>query len=80
MVLVRLLLVLGLAAIGVTQSEGFSASRIALSFSPRSDKVPLCAQIDGEEFPSCASATIEVLPRALRLIVPAEHARKCATG
>jgi hypothetical protein len=32
--------------------------------------MPLHAQIDGEEFAATARAVIEVLPRAIRLVVP----------
>ena len=35
--------------------------------------LPAC-QLDGEEMPACARASIEVVPRALRVIVPAAHA------
>ena len=60
----------GLATMGVTHSEHRQASRIELSFKPRSGGLPLVAQIDGEEFPATPRARIEVIPRALRVIVP----------
>lgn len=61
-----------LERIGVSHSAGVRAAEIELRFAPH--QVPLAAQIDGEEFPATAVARIEVLPRALRLIVPAEYA------
>jgi diacylglycerol kinase family enzyme len=63
-----------LAAIGVTHSEGVSASRITLTFRVNEGGLPIAAQIDGEEFPATARVRVTVLPRALRLIVPAEFA------
>lgn len=60
-----------LAEVGVTHSEGVRAGRITLRFDTREGALPLAAQIDGEEFPATAGARIEVLPRALRLVVPA---------
>jgi len=63
----------GLEAIGVRHSTGLSASHIELEFEEQPG-MPLMAQLDGEEFPSSASVRIDVLPRALRLIVPAEFA------
>jgi diacylglycerol kinase family enzyme len=59
-----------LAKVGVRHSEGVSGARIELSFRPRGG-VPLAAQIDGEELATTERARIEVLPRVLRLIVPA---------
>jgi diacylglycerol kinase family enzyme len=35
--------------------------------------MPLAAQIDGEEFVASPRVRIEVLPRALRLVVPREY-------
>jgi diacylglycerol kinase family enzyme len=60
----------GLAKIGVTHSEGVAASHIELELRAHSDGLPLVAQLDGEEFVAAPRATIDVLPRALRLIVP----------
>lgn len=60
-----------LKTIGVEHSEGFSASRIELDLMAAPGGLPLCAQIDGEEFPATSQVLIEVLPRRLRLIVPA---------
>jgi diacylglycerol kinase family enzyme len=64
----------GLARIGVTHSEGLSASHIELTLHPHQGGLPLMAQIDGEEFPFSRRVEIDVLPRALRLIVPEEYA------
>jgi diacylglycerol kinase family enzyme len=62
-----------LAAVGVRHSEGLSASRIDLEFEEQPGQ-PLSAQLDGEEFPATAHVRIEVVARALRLIVPEEYA------
>jgi diacylglycerol kinase family enzyme len=59
-----------LNTIGVSHSRPFSAARINLRFHVPEGRAPLCAQIDGEEFPACPRVTIEVVPRALRLIIP----------
>jgi diacylglycerol kinase family enzyme len=64
----------GLESIGITHSEGLSARVIDVSLRSASGGLPIKAQIDGEEFPATARARIEVLPRALRLIVPERFA------
>jgi diacylglycerol kinase family enzyme len=61
-----------LAAVGVRHSENLSASVIELEFEEQPGQ-PLSAQIDGEEFPATPRVRIEVAPRALRLIVPADE-------
>jgi diacylglycerol kinase family enzyme len=61
-----------LAAVGVKHSEGFRAAAMELTMTPH--EVPLAAQIDGEEFPFTPRVRIRVLKRALRLVVPREHA------
>jgi diacylglycerol kinase family enzyme len=65
----------GLAKIGVTHSSGISASHIELEFHRHGDALPISAQIDGEEFVFTPRVEIDVLPRALRLIVPEDYAR-----
>lgn len=60
-----------LEEVGVSHSRGVRAGRIELRFDARPGALPLAAQIDGEEFPATAAARVEVLPRALRLVVPA---------
>lgn len=60
-----------LAEVGVTHSEGVRARSVELRFTSREGALPLAAQIDGEEFPATPRVRIEVLPRALRLVVPA---------
>jgi diacylglycerol kinase family enzyme len=62
-----------LAAVGVRHSENLSASVIDLEFDEQPGQ-PLSAQIDGEEFPATPRVRIEVLARALRLLVPKEYA------
>ena len=64
-----------LSMVGVTHSEGTSASAITLEFRTRDGALPLAAQIDGEEFPATARVEIRVLPRAIRLIVPAQFSQ-----
>jgi diacylglycerol kinase family enzyme len=61
-----------LAAVGVTHSQGIRASEIELILRPH--EVPLAAQIDGEEHPFAPRVRIRVLRRAIRLVVPREHA------
>jgi len=59
-----------LNAIGVEHSRPFRASRLTLRFTwPKGGAAP-AAQIDGEEAPPSDEVTIEVVPRALRLVVP----------
>jgi len=60
-----------LAEVGVTHSEGVRARSIELRFTSREGALPLAAQIDGEEFPATPRVRIEVLQRAIRLVVPA---------
>lgn len=59
-----------LAKVGVTHSRGRSAAAIELDFTEHAGGLPIVAQIDGEEFPATPRVRIDVLPRALRLIVP----------
>ena len=63
-----------LAKMGLSHSEGLSAKKIRLALKVRSGSPPLVAQLDGEVFVATSEVDIEVLPRALRLIVPREHA------
>ncbi|HEY8042232.1 MAG TPA: diacylglycerol kinase family protein [Polyangiaceae bacterium] len=60
-----------LNAIGVEHSRPFRASRLSLRLAWPSGGAAPAAQIDGEELPATDHASIEVVPRALRLIVPA---------
>lgn len=62
-----------MSAVGVRHSEGLSASAIDLEFEEQPGQ-PLSAQLDGEEFPATPLVRIDVAARALRLVVPAEHA------
>lgn len=59
-----------LNAIGVEHSRPFSASRIAIRFAWGQHGPAPAAQIDGEEYEASDEATIEVVPRIIRLIVP----------
>lgn len=59
-----------LAAIGLEHTPPFRAARMELRFEVPEGHASLSAQLDGEEFTATPRAEIEVLPRALRLIVP----------
>jgi diacylglycerol kinase family enzyme len=59
-----------LAAVGVEHSKVISASRIELDFRKWEGGAAWAAQIDGEELVATERVSIEVVPRALRLIVP----------
>lgn len=59
-----------LNAIGVEHSRGFRGSHIEMFFHVPEGHAALFAQMDGEELPATPRVTIEVIPRALRLIVP----------
>ncbi len=59
-----------LNAVGVEHSKPFSAQRIELIFGTYAGASAFHAQIDGEEFPATERATIDVMARAIRLIVP----------
>jgi len=63
-----------LEKLGITHSTGLRAKKIELTL--RAHEVPLAAQIDGEEFPATPTARIEVMPKALTLVVPAEYAAR----
>ena len=59
-----------LNAIGVEHSHPFSASHMTMHLVwPPGGAAP-AAQIDGEEHPAVDKVTIDVVPRAIRLIVP----------
>ena len=60
-----------LAEVGIRQSPLYRFAHLELSFQVPEGAAPLAAQIDGEEFPATERVTVEVRPRALRLIVPA---------
>jgi diacylglycerol kinase family enzyme len=59
-----------LNAIGVEHSKPFRASRLDFSFVHSPGGATPAAQIDGEEFCATPRAHVEVVARALRLIVP----------
>jgi diacylglycerol kinase family enzyme len=60
-----------LNAVGVEHSHPFRASRLTMHLTwPQGGAAP-AAQIDGEEFPATERVDIEVVPRAIRLVVPA---------
>jgi diacylglycerol kinase family enzyme len=56
--------------IGVSHSQPARARDIELTFEVPKGGAPLAAQLDGEEWTAHPHVRIEVLPRALRLIVP----------
>jgi diacylglycerol kinase family enzyme len=55
--------------IGVEHSKPIRASRFEITLAPEGT-VPIFAQIDGEELGATNQCRVEVLPRALTLIVP----------
>jgi diacylglycerol kinase family enzyme len=59
-----------LNAVGVEHSHPFRFSRASVRLVWPAGGAAPAAQIDGEEFPAGDHATIEVVPRAIRLIVP----------
>ena len=59
-----------LNAVGIEHSKPLSASHMTFSFKPAAGGAPFCAQMDGEELAATTSASIEVVSRALRLIIP----------
>lgn len=56
--------------VGVSHSPGTRGAAIELALHAHPGGLPLAAQIDGEEFPATARARVDVVPRALRVIVP----------
>jgi diacylglycerol kinase family enzyme len=59
-----------LNSVGIEHSKPFRASRLTMKFREPKDGAKLAAQIDGEEFFAGDHVEIEVIPRAIRLIVP----------
>ncbi|MBI5542509.1 MAG: hypothetical protein HY901_01370 [Deltaproteobacteria bacterium] len=59
-----------LEELGVRHSRGLSAARLELALRPRRPGAHIPAQVDGEEHCSVTRVRVEVLPRALRLVVP----------
>jgi diacylglycerol kinase family enzyme len=62
-----------LKELGISHSQGLRAARIEVTLTPH-ERGQVPAQVDGEEFPSADRFLVEVLPRALRLVVPAAPA------
>lgn len=60
-----------LEELGVEHSRRFRASKIELELVPGPNHPEVPAQIDGEEWLPLPYVSIEVIPRAIRLIVPA---------
>jgi diacylglycerol kinase family enzyme len=61
-----------LEALGIESAPPIAGARMELAVRTGTGQLPP-AQIDGEELPAGERYTVEVLPRALRLIVPREH-------
>jgi diacylglycerol kinase family enzyme len=57
--------------IGVEHSKPLRASSMELAIFDPPGGAPLAAQIDGEEWPASPRVRIDVVPRGLRLLVPA---------
>lgn len=58
------------ATAGISLPVPFRASQLSLQFHVPKGLPPPAVQVDGEEFPAAEEVTIEVIPRAVRLIVP----------
>ncbi len=56
--------------IGIRHSAPFRASKVSLRFELPPAGAAFPAQVDGEEFVGSVRAEIEVVPRAIRLVVP----------
>lgn len=56
--------------LGVEHSKPFRAAKMEMLFATAPGGHALAAQIDGEELPAAERVTIEVVRRALRLVVP----------
>ena len=56
--------------LGVEHSKSYRAKTMELTFVAPEGGAPLAAQIDGEEWPADPHVRIEVVARAIRLIVP----------
>jgi diacylglycerol kinase family enzyme len=59
-----------LATAGISQPSPFRASQLSLRFHVQNGSPMPAVQVDGDEFPAAEQASIAVIPRALRLIVP----------
>jgi diacylglycerol kinase family enzyme len=59
-----------LGAVGIEHSKSIAASHIVFDFRRWEGTAPFAAQIDGEEMAATERASIEVVPRAVRLIIP----------
>jgi len=57
--------------LGIEHSHPLRGASIDLELTPPSGGAPLAAQLDGEEWPASQKVRINVLPRAIRMIVPA---------
>lgn len=64
-----------LAGLGLEPAQGLSAAKIEVELS-----APAPAQVDGEELPSMERFEVEVLKRALRLVVPKDRAEPKRRG
>jgi diacylglycerol kinase family enzyme len=60
-----------LNTIGVEHSQPFRAARLSMRLSWPAGGAAPAAQIDGEEFPATSEVDVEVVPRVIRLVVPA---------
>jgi diacylglycerol kinase family enzyme len=59
-----------LNSVGIEHSKPFRASKIEIRFHLPDHGAPHAAQIDGEELRATKRVAIEVVPRAVRLVVP----------
>ncbi len=59
-----------LAAGGPSLPKPFRAARLDIQFHVPNGLPPPAVQVDGEEFPAAERFSVEVMPRAVRLVVP----------
>jgi diacylglycerol kinase family enzyme len=60
-----------LNAIGVEHSKPIPAAHMSFTFRPPKGGAPFCAQMDGEELAATEAVRVDVVARALRLVIPA---------
>lgn len=59
-----------LNTIGIEHSKPFKGGKLEFSFDPHYGGADFAAQLDGEEIPATPRVTIDVIPRAIDLIIP----------
>jgi hypothetical protein len=67
-----------LERLGIEHAPAIAGTKLELTVRSEGGILP-AAQVDGEEIPAGDRYVIDVLPRALRLIVPRDHVDTFAT-